>query len=194
MSLILMLCIPVFAIGITVLIGSLVTFVLSNDINYVVLLISMFTTIVSGFLISKNLKAIMPKTVKSLNILNNMDIYFSYFNFVLFVLFGLAYLCNYFFYKNIFYLAIGMSCIAFYIYITYAFFGEKKEVKLKVKSINTTIKNVKCLALVDEYMHEFTYYVIPDFNVEVGNLISFNYYKHTRMIKIIKGDLNGGKQ
>jgi len=45
MSIVLLLCIPIFAIGITIFVGSLVTFIVTNEINYVLLLISMFIII-----------------------------------------------------------------------------------------------------------------------------------------------------
>jgi hypothetical protein len=193
MSIVLLLCIPIFAIGITIFVGSLVTFIVTNEINYVLLLISMFITIVSGFLISKNLKSIMPNTVKSLNIIKNMDIYYGYFNFILFVLFGLAYLGNYFFSQNVINLAIGGLCISFFIYVTYAFFGDRKEVRLKVKYIDDTIKNVKCLTLVDDSLSEYKHYFKSDFNVNVGDYLNFYYYKHTKMIKNKPGDINERK-
>ena len=194
MSIILLLCMPIFAIGITVFVGSLVTFIVTNEINYTFLLISMFVTIISGFFISKNLKSIMSKSVKSLNIIRNMDIYYGYFNFILFIIFGLSYLLNYLYSKNVFNLAIGMLCVSFFVYVTYAFFGEKKEKKLKVKSIDDSIKNVKGVVLVDDSLNEYLYYFKSDFNVEVGMVLTFYYYRHTRMIKYKMGDKDERRQ
>ena len=126
--------------------------------------------------------------------INNMDIYYGYFSFILFLLFGLSYLVNYMFTQNVFNLAIGMLCFSFFIYITYAFFGYKKEIELKIKTITEITKDIYQLSLVDSDFHEYIYFINKDLNLHADMKLKFLYYKYTKMIKIKKDDLNGSKQ
>lgn len=120
--------IPILFIFISLYIGCLNTFIIENNLNTIILLISVCAIIILSFIILKNIINIDKNNSKLYNINKKSDLYHNYFSLIISLIFAIYLIIYAIIYTKYIYLIISIFIIILFIYFTYiSFFIYKKE-------------------------------------------------------------------
>lgn len=122
--------IPVFFVGIVIYLTTIYAYAFNNELDVVLLLVGLFSTLISSFVILKTFALMDSKNHKLIKLQHKVDAIVGLFSFTLLFLFGVALIINNFYLSfNVGKLIIGIMLVLFYLYIIYYyFFTRKKEV------------------------------------------------------------------
>lgn len=154
-----LLFIPVFFVGFVMYVNNLYEYMINNNLDTVLLLIGVFVSIISIFIIFKLLGLIDKEDVKLLKFQKRIDAYIGLLSFSLLFLLGIALMVNSFIgllsYSK---LILGTSLVCMYIYILYYYFLQRSVMIFKVE---------------DMYKIKEDLYMVIFYNKEVGKVETY---------------------
>lgn len=140
--LLILLLTPVFFVGAVIYGSTLYDFMMTGELDMVLLLISLFASLITSFIILKEMSLIQLNDYKIIRFQRKIDGIIGIISFTLLFLFGIALIVNAsvvsFNYAKMF---IGISIIFFYIYVIYYYIFNKSIYVFKL--INITKVNDK---------------------------------------------------
>ena len=122
-----LLLIPVFFVGIVIYTCTIFDFMLHNKLDMVLLLIGVFSTIISSFFALKEFSLLDIKNKNIIKLQKKVDALIGIFSFTLLFLFGVALIVNSILFKMDFSkLLLGIMFVSFYVYVIYYYVIQKK--------------------------------------------------------------------
>lgn len=177
--------IPILFIFISLYIGCLNTFIIDNNMNTIILLISVLSMIIISFLLFKNIINIDKNNSNLYNINKKSDLYHNYFSILISLIFGICLTIYAFIYNKYMYLIISIFIIILFIYFTYiSFFMYKKEefelldiIEIKENRVYKLVLNNKEYGIVNYYTNNNKY--------KIDSIYICLYNKKTKIINKI---------
>lgn len=177
--------IPILFIFISLYIGCLNTFIIDNNMNTIILLISVLSMIIISFLLFKNIINIDKNNSNLYNINKKSDLYHNYFSILISLIFGIYLTIYAFIYNKYMYLIISIFIIILFIYFTYiSFFMYKKEefelldiIEIKENRVYKLVLNNKEYGIVNYYTNNNKY--------KIDSIYICLYNKKTKIINKI---------
>lgn len=169
---IILLLIPLLCISFTLYIMSLYYFIINNDHNLLMILITVFVNIILSFFIIK----IFIKTNEDIPSIMNLDkrsnLIHGYFSFINMFLYGISLIINSIIFKiNIYNIITGIIIVILFIYITYEHVLRTDKIVLTLTGIDDTKKGLTCLYFCNNNDEMFEYYVKDNIYKEDANYL-----------------------
>lgn len=173
-----LLLIPTFFVGLVMYINTLYDYIINSNLDTVLLLIGVFTTIISIFILFKLIGLIDKDDIKVLKFQKRIDAYIGIISFTLLFLFGIALVINSFIgtlsYSK---LILGASLVCMYLYIFYYYFLQNSIVIFKIE---------------DMYKISDDIYMITLYNKDIGKVETYETNNKLKKNKSYKCLYNKG--
>lgn len=138
-----LLLIPIFFVGMVIYISTIFDFMFTGNLDTVLLLIGIFGSSISGFIIMKEFSLIEFKNAKVLMIQRTIDSIIGLFSFTLLLLFGVSLIVNSLNTPiNLIKLLVGVFIVLFYLYVVYFYVLNKKVYVCKLVDISKINDNL----------------------------------------------------
>ena len=148
--LLILLFVPLFFVGVVTYTSTVYEYIFTNSFDTVLLLIGIFASIISTFVVLKSILFIDKEDYLLIKLQERVDAFIGIISFTLLLLFGIALVVNTFV-NNMVYskLLIGVAIIITYLYVIYYYFIQKKlyvcnvidVTKMKDKLYCVTVEN-----------------------------------------------------
>lgn len=187
MLLLLLLLIPIFCMGVSVYIATLYQYVV-DKLNVLPLTISIFVIVVIGYILPRlfyNLyKSDTPGSLNAEKKVYNLSNYISY----IVLLFFATALCAKFIINRDSYLDIYVALIIIFVfmYITYVYYLDYKNVEFKVNDIVEKNKKTSTMYLENKEYGVKEVYIDPNSEYKIGEKYTFKYNKNSDLFKLKK--------
>lgn len=187
----LLLLIPVFSIIICMYIMTLITFIVNNEFDILMIILSFFTSIISIYIILKLLIHEKIANAFLLNLEPKFNTVIGLFSYVLLFLLGLASIINCFIHGiNYFYFASGILLVILFIYALTEYFMKNESVIFKLDYIEKVNKKTNLLYFSNnDKKYEFYANSNIKYNKNKEYLCAFNK-SSSNINKIIKEVVN----
>ncbi len=143
-----LLFIPIFFVGVITYSSTLFEYMINNNLDTVLLLIGVFVTIISLFVLFKSIMFIDKEDYTIIRLQNRVDAIIGILSFTLLLLFGVSLLVNSFIntmsYSKV---LIAVAIIIIYVYVLYYYLFSKKQYPCKVVEIAKMNDKLYCVTL-----------------------------------------------
>ncbi len=160
-----LLFIPIFFVGVVTYSSTLYEYIFTGSFDTVILLIGIFASIISSFILFKSILFIDKEEYSLIRLQERVDAIIGLISFTLLFLFGITLIANTFV-KGMNYpkLLIGVSLVVAYLYVIYYYFIQKKEYECKVIDITKMNDKLYCVTVENKEigLHEMYYKTKPD--------------------------------
>ena len=134
---VILICIPIFFVGLSMYMYTIYDFIINNNLDVALMLVSVFATILTSYLSLKEIGLLESNSYKVVKFQSRIDSIIGLVSFTLLLIFGIALIVNSFINTmNYSKLLIGLSIVFLYIYVIYVNFLYKKEYVFKIVSID----------------------------------------------------------
>jgi hypothetical protein len=173
-----LLLIPLFFVGMVMYVNTLYDFVINSNIDTVLLLVGVFISIISIFILFKLIGLIDKEDIRLLKFQKRIDAYIGLISFTLLFLLGIALIINAFI-DSLSYskLILGSSIVSMYLYIVYYYFIQKSVVMFKVE---------------DMYKLNNDLYMVILYNKDIGKVETYELKSKLKKNKTYKCLYNKG--
>ena len=134
---VILICIPIFFVGLSMYMYTMYDFIINNNLDVALMLISVFATILTSYLSLKEIGLLESNSYKVVKFQSRIDSIIGVVSFTLLLVFGISLIANNFINgMNYSKLLIGVSIVILYTYIIYINFLHKKEYVFKIIGID----------------------------------------------------------
>ena len=183
--------IPVFFVGIVIYLTTLYTYAFKGDLDVVLLLIGLFGTIISSFVVLKTFALLAFKDFKLIKLQKKVDAVIGLFSFTLLFLFGLSLIISTMNTSiNVGKLIVGIGLVVFYLYIIYYYFLARSKVIFELLDITKVNDKYYMLSFGNDKLGTKEVYVKNKDNYKKGE---FYYCRYSDVFNDITKVLNKNK-
>ena len=184
---IILICIPIFFVGITMYMYTLFDFMFNNNLDVALMLVSLFATILTSYLTLKELSLLESENYKVVKFQSRVDSIIGMVSFTLLLAFGISLIVNTslntFDYSKV---LIGSAIIVLYLYVIFMNYIYRGECVFKIIDVEKVNDKLYIITLENESEGLLEMYLKEKINIKKNKNYKCVYNKYNkRVLKIL---------